>query len=75
MATGIKYYVSTYMGELALDRWGDRCCAAIKVAHEEYWLVLGVKQLKNSTQLQTSHCLSGKEASLYKAAPMWAGQG
>ena len=39
----------------------------IQVTHDEYWVVLGVKQLQHSSQFGQGHCLSGQQASLHQA--------
>ena len=43
--SGIKYYISTHAGKLAIDCGGECCCSGIKVAHKQHGLMLGVKQL------------------------------
>ena len=75
MTVGVKYCISTHARELAFYNWGEWRCVGIKVPHEEHQLVLGVKQLKHSIQLQKGSCLTGQQSSLHKVVPMWAGQG
>ena len=73
MTVGVKYCISTHARELAFYNWGEWRCVGIKVPHEEHQLVLGVKQLKQSIQLQKGCCLTGQQSSLHKVVPMWAG--
>ena len=64
---GIKYCVSTHMGDLVINGGGNYSCAGIKIIHDKYQLLLGVKHSEHSAQFHRGCSFSRQKAGLTKA--------